>query len=334
MSDVLPDPPVPLDCDLRDWPAMLLDVARLRDSAVAGLESPEAFRAAVLSWATAWHQVPASSLPDDAPQLARMLGYGRDVTGFRKAWDDGGSSGWVKCSDGRLYHRVVAEKALEAWGKKTARRSATKKAAAARWQSSDASRIEKPCVAHKNTMHEASPRDANAIRDGQSDDASRIERPADRISLFDNLDAKRRLREEEGSEAYASGAAAPRPGAVGTDMRTALWRDGVPILMKLMGVSDSKARTAMGKLLAGTRDDCARLYAALREAESLRPLDPWAWLSNACAPRDGPFFSGGRGGPRPGSAEANRMEAYADLGLLRDRDTAPTIDAYPEDDPR
>jgi hypothetical protein len=117
-------------------------------------------------------------------------------------------------------------------------------------------------------------------------------------------------------------------------MRTALWRDGVPILMKLMGVSDSKARTAMGKLLAGTRDDCARLYAALREAESLRPLDPWAWLSNACAPRDGPFFSGGRGGPRPGSAEANRMEAYADLGLLRDRDTAPTIDAYPEDDPR
>lgn len=110
-------PLVPADVDLQDFQYMPLDVRRLRDSDLAALESPEACWAAVLLWAASWHQVPAASLPDDDRVLANLSGYGRVV----KEWQrirEGALRGWVKCDDGRLYHPVVAEKALEAWESK------------------------------------------------------------------------------------------------------------------------------------------------------------------------------------------------------------------------
>lgn len=110
----LPAPLTPADCNLQDFAFMPLDVARLRDSDMAAYESPEACWAAVLLWSAAWHQVPAASLPDDDRFLAKAAGYGRVV----KEWAnvrDGALHGWVKCADGRLYHPVVAEKALESW---------------------------------------------------------------------------------------------------------------------------------------------------------------------------------------------------------------------------
>lgn len=107
-------PPLPETVDLRDFSYMPLDVVRLRDSDLAALETAEAFRAAVLLWAAAWHQVPAGSLPDDDRVLARLAGFGRVVAEWRKV-KDGAMRGFVKCSDGRLYHQVVAEKAVEAW---------------------------------------------------------------------------------------------------------------------------------------------------------------------------------------------------------------------------
>jgi hypothetical protein len=110
----LPAPLTPIDCNLQDFAFMPLDVARLRDSDMAAYESPEACWAAVLLWSAAWHQVPAASLPDDDRFLAKAAGYGRVV----KEWmnlREGALHGWIKCADGRLYHPVVAEKALESW---------------------------------------------------------------------------------------------------------------------------------------------------------------------------------------------------------------------------
>jgi hypothetical protein len=107
-------PLTPPDCNLQDFAFMPLDVARLRDSDMAAYESPEACWAAVLLWSAAWHQVPAASLPDDDRFLAKAAGYGRVV----KEWAnvrEGALHGWIKCADGRLYHPVVAEKALESW---------------------------------------------------------------------------------------------------------------------------------------------------------------------------------------------------------------------------
>ncbi len=100
---------------------MPLHVARLRDSDLAAEEHPEACWYAVLLWAASWHQLPAGSLPDNDTVLARLCGLGRDLKTFRKH-REGAMRGFVKCSDGRLYHPVVAEQVAEAWDGKLRQR--------------------------------------------------------------------------------------------------------------------------------------------------------------------------------------------------------------------
>ena len=114
MLSALPEPLTPADCELRDFPFMPLDVVRLRDSDLAVKADADEFRCAVLLWCASWHQIPAASLPDDDKALAQYAGYGRVVKEWMKV-RDGALRGWVKCSDGRLYHEVVAEKANDAW---------------------------------------------------------------------------------------------------------------------------------------------------------------------------------------------------------------------------
>lgn len=114
-------PLTPSDCDLRDFQFMPLDVVRLRDSDLAALEDPAACWAAVLLWCAAWHQLPAASLPDDDRVLSQLAGFGRVVKEWQKV-REGALRGWIKCSDGRLYHPVVAEKAREAWQSKVEQR--------------------------------------------------------------------------------------------------------------------------------------------------------------------------------------------------------------------
>lgn len=119
-----PDPPVPADADLQDFPFMPLHVARLRDSDLAAEEDPEACWYAVLLWAASWHQLPAGSLPDNDTVLMRLVGLGRD----KKTWQrnrSGALRGFVQCSDGRFYHPVVCEQVNEAWDSKIRQRHRT-----------------------------------------------------------------------------------------------------------------------------------------------------------------------------------------------------------------
>lgn len=109
MSD-LPAPLTPPDCDLRGMPFMPLDTLRLLDSDFFALATAEEFRTGLVLWCKSWQQVPAGSLPDDDRILAHL-------SGARDRWcdiRDMSLHGWIKCSDGRLYHPVVAEKAMEA----------------------------------------------------------------------------------------------------------------------------------------------------------------------------------------------------------------------------
>lgn len=125
------EPLVPSDTDLRDFHFMPLDVARLMNSDLVAVASGEEFRAAVLLWCKSWHQVPAASLPNDDRMLAHLAGFGRDL----KAWGEVKEvalRGFVLCSDGRLYHPVIAEKATEAFDAKRKQRNRTANATAAR----------------------------------------------------------------------------------------------------------------------------------------------------------------------------------------------------------
>lgn len=117
MSADLPEPLVPAEVDLRDFQYMELDVRRLRDSRFGAEVSGDAFRAGVLLWCASWHQVPAGSLPDDDIELANLAGYGRFVKEWRKSRTQA-LQGFIKCTDGRLYHEVVCEKAFSAWNGK------------------------------------------------------------------------------------------------------------------------------------------------------------------------------------------------------------------------
>jgi len=114
MTEKLPAPPVPADCDLRAFKDLPLEAATLRDARIVDVTTGDEFKAAVLLWAAAWHQVPAGSLPDDDVQLSKYAGYGRVVTEWGKV-RTGALYGFVKCSDGRLYHRFLCSKALAAW---------------------------------------------------------------------------------------------------------------------------------------------------------------------------------------------------------------------------
>lgn len=114
-----PPPLTPRDCDLRAFRDMPLDIGRFRDSGLVTHEDPEAIIAALHLWGVAWHQVPAASLPDDNRELARFAGYGRAIEAWLRV-RDGALRGFVKCSDGRLYHRTLAEKANRAWDSRLA----------------------------------------------------------------------------------------------------------------------------------------------------------------------------------------------------------------------
>lgn len=123
MTD-LPEPLTPVDCDLRGLKFMPLDVQMVRDSTLTAKAGPDAFRAAVILWCAAWTQVPAASLPDDDEELAHLCGYGFAPKEWKKirTW---ALHKFVKCSDGRLYHPIIAKEALDAWPRRQAHQEAT-----------------------------------------------------------------------------------------------------------------------------------------------------------------------------------------------------------------
>lgn len=110
MNNTLPPPFVPENCNLGDFAFMPLDVRRLLSSETWILGTGDERAAAMCLWLESWHQVPAASIPDND----RMLAHLAQCSKWPKVREQA-LRGWVKCSDGRLYHKVVAEKALEAW---------------------------------------------------------------------------------------------------------------------------------------------------------------------------------------------------------------------------
>lgn len=129
-----PDWVTPADCDLNGYDFMPLDVRRLRDSGIAAHADAEVFRASVLLWCAAWHQVPAGSLANDDRELASLAGFGRFVNEWLKVRDEV-LKGFTMCPDGRLYHMVVCEKARAAWGERRATEVRSARGAAAKWRS-------------------------------------------------------------------------------------------------------------------------------------------------------------------------------------------------------
>lgn len=114
MTEILPEPPIPADVDLRGFPGFILDVDRLLASELVALGTPEECWAAMMLWCRAWKQTPHGSLPNDDRVLAAFSGAG----GKWKKIKPMALRGFQLHSDGRLYHRVIVEQVLAAWRKR------------------------------------------------------------------------------------------------------------------------------------------------------------------------------------------------------------------------
>jgi hypothetical protein len=116
-NENLPAPPIQPNTDLRDFPFTPMYRARLFGSSFHARVSDAGWRAGVTLWLKSWDQSPAGSLPDDDIDLCRLAELGRDLKSWRKVKAEA-LWGWHKCSDGLLYHDVVAEGVNEAWQRK------------------------------------------------------------------------------------------------------------------------------------------------------------------------------------------------------------------------
>lgn len=108
------DPLVPPEVDLRDYDYIPLYGDRLFNSDTWALCDADEKVAALRLWWRAWHEEPAGSLPDNDRLLAERAGYGVAVKAF-VAIKEKAMRGWIKCSDGRLYHPTVASIAIDVW---------------------------------------------------------------------------------------------------------------------------------------------------------------------------------------------------------------------------
>jgi hypothetical protein len=108
----LPEPLVPPACDCRDLDGFMLNVERLMASELVALSTHEEIAAALFLWCRAWKQHPAASLPDDDKVLASFARL--PLARFKKI-KGAALRGFVRCSDGRLYHRVLAAEAINAF---------------------------------------------------------------------------------------------------------------------------------------------------------------------------------------------------------------------------
>ena len=217
MAD-LPQPLTPADCDLRDYHFMQIEVKRLLTSETWVLGTGDERAAAIALWLESWHQVPAASLPDND----RMLAHLSQAKNWKRVKEHS-LRGWVKCADGKLYHPVVAEKALEAWISKLVSSLAGSAGNAKRWgievdtdsikrQIIEAARLLQAIAPQSEWLRKKQVRDivAGSPPDGtgiapRSEKTSPPDSPPDR-----NREGDREREKKDSGQSIVSGTAEPR----------------------------------------------------------------------------------------------------------------------------
>ncbi len=115
MANEMPAPLVGPDVDCSDLDGFMLNTERLMASELLALNGNEVIGAALLLWCRAWKQKPAASLPDDDRVNAAFARL--SLPKFRQM-KEAIMRGFIKCSDGRLYHRFLSIEAAKAHTKK------------------------------------------------------------------------------------------------------------------------------------------------------------------------------------------------------------------------
>jgi hypothetical protein len=260
---------------------MPLDIARLFNSEFHARADDSEWRAGITLWLKSFHQVPAGSIPDDDVALARLAELGRDVKSWKKIREVA-LHGWVKCSDGRLYHPVVAEKAAEAWAGKLSQRARTAKARLQALITRLSKAADDIDVAHiensiQNLLHDLSqylmPNEYEAVA----------------ASVTDSVTEAKRKRKGQGkgkdnnSDPIGSGGTPPEksPDEMTKDE---LWNSGKSLLIQA-GMPKAQCGSFVGKLVKDYSADI--VIEAVRAAIVERPADPASYLKKICQKRSG-----------------------------------------------
>jgi hypothetical protein len=196
---------------------------------------------------------------------AELAEFGRDLKAWKKV-KEGAMRGWIKCSDGKLHHAVVAEGVLHAWERRFASTKKAKAAASKRWGDKDA-QADAPAVPG------AMPRDAKRKGEGEG-----REKEAS-VSLRSTGDGEAAA---PSIEQPSIGANAPTDEVPPIDDMTRLWRDGLKILRLLCPkYADGQARKMLGKWVDLIGGDHAGLLDILQGAEVSQPDQPVPWIRAA-----------------------------------------------------
>lgn len=270
MSD-LPAPLTPAGCVLQDFPHTPIYRARLFGSSFHARTTDGEWRAGVTLWLKSWDQVPAGSLPDDDIELCRLAELARDMKTWKKV-KDGALRGWLKCSDGRLYHPVVAEGVHNALDAKAAQRDKTLKARIGLLEKrlkecSDTIQKESITEEIRKLSLSLSQKNLASVTSSVTTTVTDSKRSEEKGSEGNNY-----------SEPKGSGGKPPKL----TDPAEIIFGYGLAMLVNA-GTPERQARSFLGGLRKEHGD--AALVDGLRECAKARALQPLEWLAAALPPR-------------------------------------------------
>jgi uncharacterized protein YdaU (DUF1376 family) len=166
----MPEAPYPSETRAKGW-RFELDHERIRQSDTWALCPPEYRPWLLMLWMVAWEQTPCGSMPTDDLLVAAKIGM--TPKAFAKA-KPALMRGWWRADDGRLYHKVIAERVSEmlAFRKKDKARKQTPKGA-----NVDSTGI----PPDSTTTPDTGTRTSNSLPVGKGGDAAKRERtPAER----------------------------------------------------------------------------------------------------------------------------------------------------------
>ncbi|WP_423454300.1 DUF1376 domain-containing protein [Ottowia sp. VDI28] len=288
-------------------------------------------------WMAAWHEVPAGSLDDDDDVLADAAMC--DPSKWVRVREDV-LRGWVKCSDGRLYHPVVSERVQEAWASKQERRKRDeherdrkrleREERARLFDALKSAGIHKPWNTNLADLRKAvhdlsggqvpdSPApvpDLSRLREGQGEGEGYGEGQGDSSSVPTGTD---------GASAPPPSPAPPPPAPPPTstdyeERKRAAW-NGAKSLLHAARMPKAQTGTFLGKLAHDYGGDI--LIEVMESAIVQRPAEPDAWMRAACQ------RAAGQRAPatRTQTAQERRMATMRGLSDPGDDDETRTIDA-------
>src|SRR5260370_10805643 len=341
----LPDPPIDADVDLRHLDWMKLNIRKLYDSSFwkRNQPRPQVLLSGLRLWMTAWHEVPAGSLPvDDEDFLFEAAGLNHLVSpdaerdGLRTLSERSplasrtlrlALDGFERHSDGRMYHKFIVEMALQAWGVTIARRENAANTNQKKKKKRRAQRPQSERIAHTERTHNATMHAVDGDVEGDRELRDDL-RSSSRKRAKDDAAARQAPAPPEVGLPKAEMAAAPPPdnrafvrefGMTPTDMVTALWQaasGSTRMTPNCEGLEHAERIITLVRSNPGMslRED---VFPAIAAA-SLRPgaaITSWGYFCNAI----GAWHKNRKGGvAQPGAvpaANGHTKHPYADKAV-------------------